>query len=569
MKKILFTLCFLISVLSTNILTAQFVLDAGSSVYIDNETMYVQAPTPDLVIKSGAVLKLVNNAVLDVDGSITLEGGATIEMDPGTNIRLGGNFTVSGSVTFITAPTCKIEFKGGSIVQNFSCADANFKIGYLLVNTKEVNLASDMYIMAGGKVEFANNLDPEGSYIVTNTNKLVLEAQGNDYVSFIGLDTSIGTPAPLKKYYVNGTIDYQVTPGGTTSTYLFPVGGNQSLQLMKIEFSPGAITANNIKLVRTVYQAGAPGTVAQNLCNNAVINAFSGVWDYQVFTGIDGSGPIDKLNASACDDVNSYTLTLNPRSYTVSKPNFFVAIQHTGESEFTVHQIPSAGNCATENCENYTTAGEVIAHKITRFSKAAAVEGDNPFPVELSNFGLKSLKNSIRLNWTTENVQNVTYFDLERSLDAKKFNSIREKIPVQGDGLTTQNYFHTDKDVVPNKTYYYRLKSVGPGGNTYSKIIEGRLNDLAGVGQSLDVSVYPNPSNGTLGIDVNLSVQQEVKVSLFDLAGRQLIDKTVNMNEGLNKLELGNDFSTLSVGTYNLVIRSNDSVTSTKVVKNK
>lgn len=568
MKKILFTICFLISALFTNILTAQFVLDAGSSVYIDNETMYVQAPNPDMVIKSGAVLKLVNNAVLDIDGSITLEGGATIEMDPGTNIRVGGDFTVSGSVTFITAPTCKIEFKGASIIQNFSCADANFKIGYLLVNTKGVNLASDMRIMAGGKVEFASNLDPEGSYIVTNTNKLVLEAQGNDYVTFIGLDTSVGTPAPLKKYYVNGTIDYQVTPGGTVSTYLFPVGG-QSLQLMKLEFSPNAITSNNIKLVRAVYQTGAPGAVAQNLCNNAVISAFSGVWDYQVFTGVDGTGQIDKLNASACDDVNSYTLTLNPRSYTVSKPNFFVAIQHSGESEFTVHQIPSAGNCATENCENYTTAGEVIAHKVTKFSKAAAVEGDNPFPVELTNFGVKSLKNSIRVNWTTENIQNVTYFDLERSLDAKKFNTIREKISVQGDGLTTQNYYHTDKDVVPNKTYYYRLKSVGSGGNTYSKIIEGRLNDLAGIGQNLDVSVYPNPTNGTLSIDVNLSAQQEIKITLFDIAGRKMFDKLVDLNEGPNKLELGNDFSNLATGTYNLVIRSNDSVTSTKVVKNK
>lgn len=561
MKKILLT-TILFGFIGISNLMAQFVVDTNATVYIsDNETMYVQAPTPNLIIRSGGILKLERGGKLDIDGSITLETGAIIEMDATSEIILGGDFIAASGVTFTSFPTSKLVFKGGTITQTFNSSDPSLKIGHLVVGTKELLLASNLSVMPKGKVEFNFSFDPEGPYITTNANRLILEASGSDFVDWIGLDTSVGDPSALKKYYVNGTIDYQTTVGDALTTYLFPVGSNQSLQLMKLELSPGAIAANNIKLIRCFYSAGAPSTVTQNACGNAVINPYTGVWDYKVYTDIAATNQIDKLNATPCDDVNSYTLTLNPRMYSVINNNFFVALEHTGDVAFNVHQF----NC-TGNCENYTVAGEAIAHKVSRFSKAACVEGINPFPFEITNFGAKSLKDAIYVNWTTENVQNVKYFDLERSTDTRNFKTVKSNILVQGDGKTTQNYYYADKDVVANKTYYYRLRSVEVGSSNYSKLVEGRLNSLTET--SLNASVYPNPTNGALQLDLTVAYGQSVTVRMFDITGKLVLNKKVAANTGINKIELSSDFTSFATGTYNLVVQSGDSTITTKVVKN-
>jgi hypothetical protein len=77
---------------------------------------------------------------------------------------------------------------------------------------------------------------------------------------------------------------------------------------------------------------------------------------------------------------------------------------------------------------------------------------------------------------------------------------------------------------------------------------------------SLDVSIYPNPSNGVFRIKTNGITNYSLRV--YDISGRLLINDQVN---GFNHIL---DLNSFESGSYVIKIESEQTIYSTQVIKN-
>ena len=79
------------------------------------------------------------------------------------------------------------------------------------------------------------------------------------------------------------------------------------------------------------------------------------------------------------------------------------------------------------------------------------------------------------------------------------------------------------------------------------------------------VKVYPNPTNGELTINYDLSTDQDVEILVRDLSGKLLYRKQIAGVEGENEGQL--NLSTYTKGLYLLQLKSGERNVTRKVVK--
>jgi hypothetical protein len=72
----------------------------------------------------------------------------------------------------------------------------------------------------------------------------------------------------------------------------------------------------------------------------------------------------------------------------------------------------------------------------------------------------------------------------------------------------------------------------------------------------LDISIYPNPSSDTVYIDVNYS---QLKVVVYDILGKQVMNKSITNNIDISQLEKG---------VYILQLSDGAKVTTQRIIKN-
>lgn len=169
---------------------------------------------------------------------------------------------------------------------------------------------------------------------------------------------------------------------------------------------------------------------------------------------------------------------------------------------------------------------------LTVFSASGPI---SPLPVRLVRFSVSSEGRTAVLKWSTSEEINADRFEIERSLDAKKWTRIGEKSAVATAG-TVQNYTFTDADVA-DKMYYYRLKMIdrgqsGSDGNfAYSQIRNVRF--------SLPDSpvVFPNPVLDKLSIH-NIPTGEGMTVSIYGITGLLHFEGTLSSGESLQTKSL-------------------------------
>lgn len=79
-----------------------------------------------------------------------------------------------------------------------------------------------------------------------------------------------------------------------------------------------------------------------------------------------------------------------------------------------------------------------------------------------------------------------------------------------------------------------------------------------------DFSVSPNPSNGIVTLNLNLTKGQQVTLEVLDIAGRQVATRTNNFKSGVSKETF--DLSDLNAGVYHMVLRGEKGSSALKVV---
>jgi PQQ-dependent dehydrogenase (s-GDH family) len=167
--------------------------------------------------------------------------------------------------------------------------------------------------------------------------------------------------------------------------------------------------------------------------------------------------------------------------------------------------------------EAHGNSGYVLQANITSFSSFYFGSPNlTTLPLYLTRFNGAFKEKDVKLDWETSNEVNTSHFNIERSSNGSRFETIGT-VAADGNRVETAPYGYTDKDVslLPVDRLYYRLKSVDKDGKfTFSSVITVRLP------QAFDVLVFPNPVKSRLNIRINNRTAKEVIVEVSDLQGR-------------------------------------------------
>lgn len=160
----------------------------------------------------------------------------------------------------------------------------------------------------------------------------------------------------------------------------------------------------------------------------------------------------------------------------------------------------------------------------TNYAAASSSNEDvtivTPLPVELTRFAVLAVRQDALLTWSTASEHNNDHFTVERSLTGSGFVAVGT-VRSQGNSLRNSDYTFTDPNAsrLASSTVYYRLKQVDLDGTaTYSPV---RTVQFAPTTKA-SASLYPNPSQGQLVLDLSALAQGRYSVQVLDLTGRVL-----------------------------------------------
>jgi hypothetical protein len=159
----------------------------------------------------------------------------------------------------------------------------------------------------------------------------------------------------------------------------------------------------------------------------------------------------------------------------------------------------------------------------------------DPLPVSLISFTANSESSNVNLQWRTTNETDFSHFEVEKSQDSKKWESI-----VRINGNNSGLYSATDA-LLGQGISYYRLKMIDRDGSfAYSRIEHIKAGNIQ------VYFAYPNPATDRLFIKQH----NNQKIEIYDLIGRLIIQSATSEN--------GVDISELRTGVYLAVTSLND-----------
>lgn len=152
---------------------------------------------------------------------------------------------------------------------------------------------------------------------------------------------------------------------------------------------------------------------------------------------------------------------------------------------------------------------------------------ESTLPVSLINFTAKASPNQhAELKWSTASENNNQKFIIARSTDGVVFTEVGA---INGAGNSNQLENYIFRDYQPsNGTNYYRLSQVDFDGEI---TILGTRSVIFSLEQKAVISVYPNPVDKEIHINLPQYTGTALDVSLMDLNGR-IIQKQALKNSG-------------------------------------
>ena len=188
---------------------------------------------------------------------------------------------------------------------------------------------------------------------------------------------------------------------------------------------------------------------------------------------------------------------------------------------------------------------------------SAVLDFTGTLPLDIYNFDVGIRQGKVKLDWSIGNVVEVHKMVLQRSLDATKWEDLETFSVANG-----RDFSYIDDSPYPASNYY-RIQVLNDDGSAeYSTV----MTVLMPVSQMIEdaIKVTPNPFQNTPNIAVSpgYDLTDLVQVSVMDAAHRDVIKKTMTLNE-LPDLDL----SGLSSGTYYIAVVHSDWLQPIRIVK--
>ncbi|MBL7740947.1 MAG: T9SS type A sorting domain-containing protein [Chitinophagaceae bacterium] len=180
-------------------------------------------------------------------------------------------------------------------------------------------------------------------------------------------------------------------------------------------------------------------------------------------------------------------------------------------------------------------------------------------PVRLAGFTGNYKNQKTTLNWITEDEQNFSHFEIERSGNGNSYSAIAVQFAASNNNR--QSYQYTDDLSAVNGTVFtYRLKMVDNDGQyKYSNMIMIRKET-----RSIEhITLNPNPVINMATVRFYAPAAGNVSFSISDVAGRTMLRQQNSVAEGNNSVSL-NGLDRLLPGNYILQMINSRQIQSLK-----
>ena len=197
-----------------------------------------------------------------------------------------------------------------------------------------------------------------------------------------------------------------------------------------------------------------------------------------------------------------------------------------------------------------TVSGLTVANNTDTYITIASLNSSTPLPVELMNFNGELENGVVNLKWNTVSEMNNDYFDVLRSNDLSKWESIGS-VAGAGNSMEELEYNFTDKSPLREQSYY-RLKQVDFNGEySFSNVVNIGFSD------NQQPRLYPNPAKNSITIVASQKVE-ESEIRIYNNLGENLMNKV-----GISKVDeitYRMNISLLPEGTYTLWVNGKASL---------
>lgn len=236
-----------------------------------------------------------------------------------------------------------------------------------------------------------------------------------------------------------------------------------------------------------------------------------------------------------------------------------IVIDPTNESviyagcDFGVYVSPDRGQTWTDYNTGFWDATLVMDLQISSDNKLiAATHGKGVFrgnlysggtlPVKLVDFGGVNKNQYNQLHWSVTDEQDISGYELERSVDGISYQKIATKTALNGSGAIT--YQHNDPVNANATEYYYRLKILENDGSwSYSAVVFIRTSSKT------KISVHNNPFSDFIVLRYNIPGDQKISTAFYSASGALLLRQDYNATAGSGTYTLYG-FENFPAGAY-------------------
>ena len=182
----------------------------------------------------------------------------------------------------------------------------------------------------------------------------------------------------------------------------------------------------------------------------------------------------------------------------------------------------------------------------------------------ITNFTGHKLETSNMLQWTTTSEQNNAYFNIQHSTNGINFTTVEKVMTKASNGNSSMDINYAVEHKNPSAGHnYYRLEQVDMDG--HSSLSQQIIDVQWGANGSV-VTLYPNPIQDVLHIDVYSEKEMNTTIQLMDISGRIIKQVQTITTKGMNNIVV--NLQDISSGMYTVQVLENNKLTQvSKVTK--
>ena len=492
--------------------TAQGTITVAGTMTVQSAATYALAATSTTVTGASDIngVLTASTGTYDANGSFDATG-ATIDFSDAATLKLEGTITSLGALDETDGT---IELDGSS----------------------SQDLPTDTYNSL--KINNAAGVVLEGNTTINGTLTMTLGDLTSSSSKLLTIKSSMSGASASS--HVVGPVKY-----ASSSTSSCVVGIGTGTLYHPVTLAAVSASAENYTVE---YRTGTP-------FNSGTLD-----WDTYPNVGV----PINSSNVQYVSNDYYYDITRSGgvNAYiTISFSGVGIASPPAEADQYLMHY-----NSSTNRWDEMTTThptSTTVRALATSFSPFGPGSGGGALPIDLVSFTGKCENHTIELEFVVGSQINNDYYTIERSVDGNEWSDVGI---IQGEGNTsTQMTYKWIDDNPMSGVNYYRLTQTDYDGTSEIFAPVALTCEMTPID---DYSVYPNPADGLLNIDIELENYQGegVSIEVTDINGRAVKNQIVQLKRGFNHLEL--DLNNIPGGIYMInFVGSRDYIKESRITK--